>query len=84
MRFYAGRWSVHGNADEVRKSDERRKVVTALQGSCDKQIPTGIPELTGMKVQTVRVLLRKMLVSGDVIQPRVRFYTPAHAKPQPS
>jgi hypothetical protein len=27
MRFDGGRWSVLGDADKVRKSDERRKIV---------------------------------------------------------
>jgi hypothetical protein len=85
MRFDAGRWSILGDADEVRKSDERRKIVAALKEAGDEQTPTDIAKLTGMKVQNVRVLLRKMVASGDVMQPRVGFYSPpAYAKPQSS
>ncbi len=85
MRFDAGRWSILGDADEVRKSDERRKIVAALKEACDELTPTAIAKLTGMKAENVRVLLRKMFASGEVIQPRVGYYTvPAPAKPQPS
>jgi hypothetical protein len=85
MRSDAGRWSILGDADEVRKSDERRKIVAALKEAGDEQTPTDIAKLTGMKVQNVRVLLRKMVASGDVMQPRVGFYSPpAYAKPQSS
>ena len=33
MRFDAGRWSILGDAEEVRKSDERRKIITVLRES---------------------------------------------------
>jgi hypothetical protein len=85
MRFDGGRWSILGDADEVRKSDERRKIVAALKEAYDEMTPTAIAKLTGMKVENIRVLLRKMLASGEVIQPRVGYYAaPAPAKPQPS
>jgi hypothetical protein len=81
MKFDGGRWSILGDADEVRKSDERRKIVKALKEAGDEQTPTAIAKLTGMKVENVRVLLRKMLASGHVIQPRVGFYTVPYSKP---
>jgi hypothetical protein len=85
MRFDGGRWSILGDADEVRKSDERRKIVAALKEAGDELTPTAIAKTIGAKVENVRVLLRKMVASGDVLQPRVGYYTaPAPAKPQPS
>ncbi|WP_439404741.1 AAA family ATPase [Bradyrhizobium sp. DASA03076] len=75
MRFDAGRWSILGNADDVRKSDERRKIVAALKEAGDEQTPAAIAKLTGMKAENVRVLLRKMVKDGEVLQPRVGFYT---------
>jgi RecA-family ATPase len=85
MRFDGGRWSILGDADEVRKSDERRKIVAALKEAGDELTPTAIAKLTGMKAENVRVLLRKMFADGQVIQPRVGYYAaPAPAKPQPS
>jgi transcription initiation factor IIE alpha subunit len=83
MRFDSGRWSILGDADEVRKSDERRKIVAALREAGDAQTPTDIAKLTGMKVQNVRVLLRKMAKDGEVSQPSVGCYTVPFSKPQP-
>jgi hypothetical protein len=34
-----GRWSILGDADEVRKSDERRKIVAALRLATNKRQP---------------------------------------------
>jgi hypothetical protein len=85
MRFDGGRWSILGDADEVRKSDERRKIVAALREAEDELTPAAIAKLTGMKAENVRVLLRKMVASGDVLQPRVGYYAaPAPARPRRS
>jgi hypothetical protein len=81
MRFDAGRWSILGDADEVRKSDERRKIVAALKESGEEIGPKAIADLTGMKSDNVRRLLRKMVASGEINQPRVGFYTVPFSKP---
>jgi hypothetical protein len=85
MRFDNGRWSILGDADEVRKSDERRKIVAALKEAGDEQTPAAIAKLAGMKAENVRVLIRKMVPTGEVLQPRVGYYTaPAPTKQQVS
>jgi AAA domain len=85
MRFDGGRWSILGDADEVRKSDERRKIVAALKEAGDEQTPAAIAKLAGMKAENVRVLIRKMAASGEVMQPRVGYYcAPAPVKPPTS
>jgi DNA-binding Lrp family transcriptional regulator len=61
MRFDGGRWSILGDADEVRKSDERRKIVAALKEAGDEQTPAALAKLAGMKPENVRVLIRKMV-----------------------
>ena len=81
MRFDGGRWSILGDADDVRKSDERRKIVAALKEAGDEQTPTAIAKLAGMKAENVRVLIRKMVANGEVMQPRVGFYTVPFSKP---
>jgi RecA-family ATPase len=81
MRFDGGRWSILGDADEVRKSDERRKIVAALKQAKDELSPKAIADLTGMKAVNVRVLLGKMVASGEISQPRVGSYTLAFSKP---
>jgi RecA-family ATPase len=80
LRFDGGRWSVLGDADEVRKSDERRKIIGALRAAKEEQSPKAIADLTGMKSVNVRVLLGKMVASGEVRQPRLGFYTVPFAK----
>lgn len=85
MRFDGGRWSIIGDADEVRKSDERRKIIVALREAADELTPAAISKASGMKAANVRVLLRKMVASGEVAQPRVGYYAaPNSAKPQPT
>jgi hypothetical protein len=74
MRFDGGRWSILGDADEVRRSDERRKIVSALREASDELTPAAIAKLAGMKAENVRVLLRKMVKDGEVMQPRVGYY----------
>jgi RecA-family ATPase len=81
MKFDSGRWFILGDADEVRKSDERRKIITALKDSGEEMGPKAIAEATGMKGDNVRKLLRKMVASGEVSQPRVGFYTVPFSKP---
>jgi len=82
MRFDGGRWSILGDADEVRKSDERRKIVAALKEAKEEQSPKAIADLTGMKAVNVRVLLGKMMASGDISQPRAGFYTVPFSRTQ--
>jgi hypothetical protein len=81
MKFDGGRWSVLGSADDVRKSDERRKIVTALREHGEEAGPKTIADLTGMKGNNVRALLRKMVKDGEIVQPRSGFYAVPYAKP---
>jgi RecA-family ATPase len=85
MKFDGGRWSILGDADEVRKSNERRKIIAALKQAGDEQTPAAIAKLAGMKAANVRVLIRKMAASGEVQQPRVGYYcSPAPVRPPTS
>ena len=81
MRFDGGRWSILGDADEVRKSDERRKILAALKESGDEIGPKAIADLAGMNATNVRSLLRKMVKGGEISQPRAGFYTVPFSKP---
>jgi RecA-family ATPase len=81
MKFDGGRWAILGDADEVRKSNERRKIVSSLKESGEELGPKAIAEATGMKADNVRKLLRKMVTSGEIVQPRVGFYTVPFSKP---
>jgi hypothetical protein len=71
VRLVDEKWrsTVLGDADEVRKSDERRKIVAVLKEADDELTPMAIAKLAGMKAENVRVLVRKMAAGGDVLQP---------------
>lgn len=66
LKFDGGRWSVLGNVDDVKRSDERRKILHALGDYGSKLSPKEIAEATGMKVNNVNHLLRKMVKAGEV------------------
>jgi DNA-binding MarR family transcriptional regulator len=70
----AASWSVLGNADDVKKSDERRKIIAALR-ELGESSPKAIADHAGLKSSNVRNLVRKMVASGDINQPRVGFYS---------
>jgi hypothetical protein len=74
MNFNAGKWSILGNADEVKKSDERRKIIGALRENGELS-PQEIANHTGLKAANVRNLVRKMARDGDIDQPRVGYYS---------
>lgn len=68
LRFDGGKWSALGNADEVKRSDERRKIIEALGNYRAKLSPKEIAEAAGMKVNNVNHLLIKMVRSGEVVK----------------
>lgn len=80
MKFDGGRWSILGDADEVRKSNERRKIFTALKESSEPIGPKAIAELTGMTSTNIRALVRKMVKSGEITQPELGLYTVPYEK----
>ncbi|MDI3567122.1 hypothetical protein [Bradyrhizobium sp. Arg816] len=41
----------------------------------DEQTPAAIAKPAGMKPENVHVLLRKMVKDGEVMQPRIGYYT---------
>jgi hypothetical protein len=51
-----------------------------LKAAKEEQSPKAIADLTGMKPVNVRVLLGKMVASGEVSQPSIGFYTVPFAK----
>ncbi|MBB4427095.1 hypothetical protein GGD66_005671 [Bradyrhizobium sp. CIR48] len=75
MRFDAGKWAILGNADEVRKSNERRKIISVLTDARDELTPASIAKIAGMNSVNVRQLLRSMVRDGDISQPRSGYYS---------
>jgi hypothetical protein len=66
LKFDAGRWSVLGDADDVKRSDQRRKIIAALEESRLPMKPGEIATATSLKGENVRYLLRKMVEAGEI------------------
>ena len=60
------RWSLLGDASEVRMSDERRAVLDALRGETEPLSPRQIAELTGQPQGNIRRLIHSMAKDGEV------------------
>ncbi len=78
LRFEAGRWSVLGDADDVKRSDQRRKILSAFEESQAAMSPKDISEATGMSAPNVKYLLGKM-VAGELEKLSYGAYRPAAA-----
>lgn len=62
----AARFIVRGNPADVKRSDERTRVLQALDVCPEPMGPQEVADATGMKAENVKQLLRKMLYSGEV------------------
>lgn len=65
LRFEDGRWTALGDADEVKRSGERRKIMAAMADAGRAMTPAEIAEAAEMKSANVRYLLRKMVEAGE-------------------
>jgi hypothetical protein len=72
------RWRVLGEAAEVRRTDQRTAILSALEQSEDPLSPADIAEATGMARNNVKQLLLKMVKAGQVLkaQGRGRYMHP--------
>jgi hypothetical protein len=60
------RWMVLGEAEEVRRSDERKGILDALKGAKGPLTPRDVADLTGGSHDAVRQLLLKMVANGEI------------------
>jgi hypothetical protein len=60
------RFSVLGAAADVRRSDERRAILDAIEEAGEPLGPTQIADVTGMPSNNVRPLLLRMVRAGEV------------------
>ncbi len=67
-------WQILGDATEVRRSNERRRICEVLAASSAPMSPTDIAADAGMKVPNVKVLLGKMVKAGEVWRPKHGVY----------
>lgn len=80
LRFDSGRWSVLGDADEVQRSAERRKIIDAVAQADMPLKPEEIARATGMKTPNVSRLLGKMVTAGEIDKAAYGTYTTAAFK----
>ncbi|TWI87048.1 AAA domain-containing protein [Roseibium hamelinense] len=66
LRFDAGIWTIQGDAQEIRQSDERARIRAELEQADEPLTPTDIQALTSMKAGSVRRLLIKMVGDGQI------------------
>jgi hypothetical protein len=62
------RWSLLGDAAEVYRSNERNKILTALETASEPLTPQAIASTTGMPPNNVWQLLHKMAINGAVVK----------------
>ncbi|MBX4964487.1 AAA family ATPase [Rhizobium binae] len=66
LRFDKGTWEVLGNAEEVKQSEQRRKILDILTDATTVLTPDEIGKQAGMKVNNVNYLLRALVKAGAV------------------
>jgi hypothetical protein len=64
----ACKWTIKGDATEVRRSTERGVILAALDGAAEALGPRQIAEVSGMKAANVRFLLNKLLNDGEIVK----------------
>lgn len=68
LTFDGGIWAVQGEAYDVRRSNERSKILAILRDAKEPTRPNDIADLADMKSVNVRRLLTKMAVAGEILK----------------
>ena len=76
-----GRWTLLGNTETVRTSDERVSVLDFLANAGSPASPTEIAGAIGTKSGNVRFLLHKMMKDGQVTRAGKGLYSAPHIPP---
>ena len=71
----ACRWFVIGEAAQVRRTDERRAILTILEDADEPMGPSDLAALTSSKNGNVRKLLHMMMKAGEVRKVGYGLYT---------
>ena len=69
-----GLWTALGNAEDYRRSQERNDIIKLLAAN-DPMTPKDVAETLGKNSSTVRVLLRKMVMAGEIQHASEGAYT---------
>jgi AAA domain/Transcriptional regulator, AbiEi antitoxin len=59
-------WRVEGEAGEVRRSDERSAIIGVLEGSAEPLTPREIADLAELSYASIRMMLTRMVKSGEI------------------
>jgi hypothetical protein len=62
-----GRWSILGDAQEVRRSESRASILDVLKAAPEPMTPADIAIMTGLDRNTVDAQLHRMMRSGEVL-----------------
>ena len=75
------RWRALGNASEVRRTDERAVILTALADNQEPMSPAEVADALGLPRNNVKQLLFKMAKAGEVVKSgrKGRYAHPEHA-----
>jgi hypothetical protein len=68
LRFDNGRWTILGEAGEIRRSDERTRVLNLLRDAAEPMAPADIAAAIGAPRNNVRQLIFKMVKDGEVLK----------------
>jgi len=80
----ACRWTILGDAKDVHRSQERGRILAALDGATEPMTPQDIMAATGMNRSNVDFLLHKMAHDGEVQKiGRGKYLHPDAANPGP-
>lgn len=74
LRFDNGKWSVLGDAVDVKRSGERRRVLEALNAAAGAMSPADVAKEIGAKTASINVLLTKMVKDGEVVKVSYGLY----------
>jgi RecA-family ATPase len=75
LRLQDGRWSVLGDADDVKRSEQRKQILAVLQEATGVMTPAEIAKETAIGPSSVRHILGRMVKSGEAEKNAFGQYT---------
>ena len=76
LRFATGRWSLVGEAKEVRRSEQRSAIIDFLTDNPEPITPTGLAAAVGWDTNNTKQLLYKMAKNGEVLRGESGYFLP--------
>jgi hypothetical protein len=68
------RWTILGETCDVRRTDERKRIIAVLKEEGEPMTPKNIAEAVSQRATNVRRLLRKMAKAGEVTKIKYGLY----------